>query len=89
MSHLAWSRGSSSRGSHTRASRATWDRQKRVQAQEGTGDFRVIDESGDDYLFSADRFITIDVPARVKAVLWVSTPPTRRSWALIALEAVR
>jgi len=37
-------------------------------AEQG-GDLRVIDESGDDYLFAADRFIAIDVPAAVKASL--------------------
>ena len=26
------------------------------------GDIRVIDESGEDYLYSADRFIAIEVP---------------------------
>jgi hypothetical protein len=33
---------------------------------EKDGDLRVIDESGEDYLFSADRFVAIDVPAAVK-----------------------
>ena len=33
------------------------------------GDLRVIDESGEDYLFSADRFVAIDVPAAVQASL--------------------
>lgn len=33
---------------------------------ERDGDLRVIDESGEDYLFSADRFVAIDVPAAVK-----------------------
>jgi hypothetical protein len=33
------------------------------------GDLRVIDESGEDYLFSADRFVAIEVPAAVKASL--------------------
>jgi hypothetical protein len=33
---------------------------------EKEGDLRVIDESGEDYLFSADRFVAIDVPAAVK-----------------------
>jgi len=33
------------------------------------GDLRVIDESGEDYLFSADCFVAIDVPAAVKASL--------------------
>ncbi|MGE0455906.1 MAG: hypothetical protein AB7O37_19495 [Vicinamibacteria bacterium] len=27
---------------------------------------RVVDESGEDYLFSADRFVAIDVPAAVR-----------------------
>jgi len=36
---------------------------------ERDGDLRVVDESGEDYLFSADRFVAIDVPARVKASL--------------------
>lgn len=33
------------------------------------GDVRVIDESGEDYLFSADRFVAIEVPAAVEASL--------------------
>ena len=33
------------------------------------GDVRVIDESGEDYLFSASRFVAIDVPAAVRASL--------------------
>jgi hypothetical protein len=37
-------------------------------AENGT-DIRVVDESGDDYLFSADRFVPIEVPAAVKASL--------------------
>ena len=32
-------------------------------------DLRVVDESGQDYLFSGDRFVAIDVPAAVKASL--------------------
>lgn len=36
---------------------------------EGDGDLRVVDESGEDYLFSAARFVAIDVPAAVKASL--------------------
>lgn len=39
------------------------------QAAETDGDVRVVDESGEDYLFSADRFVAIDVPAAVKASL--------------------
>jgi hypothetical protein len=29
------------------------------------GDLRVIDESGEDYLYSADRFVLIDLPQEV------------------------
>ena len=36
---------------------------------EKDGDLRVIDESGEDYLFSADRFVAIEVPSAVKASL--------------------
>lgn len=33
------------------------------------GDLRIIDESGEDYLFAADRFVVIDVPAAVRTSL--------------------
>ena len=36
---------------------------------ERDGNVRVVDESGEDYLFSADRFVAIEVPAAVKASL--------------------
>ncbi len=36
---------------------------------ERDGDLRVVDESGKDYMFSAHRFVAIEVPARVKASL--------------------
>jgi hypothetical protein len=36
---------------------------------EQEGDLRVVDESGEDYLFSADRFVAIEVPSAVKASL--------------------
>jgi hypothetical protein len=36
---------------------------------ERDGDLRVIDESGEDYLFSADRFVPIEVPLAVQASL--------------------
>jgi putative heme iron utilization protein len=39
------------------------------KAAEKDGELRIIDESGDDYLFSAKRFVAIDVPAAVKASL--------------------
>jgi hypothetical protein len=37
-------------------------------AESGT-DIRIVDESGEDYLFSAIRFVPIEVPAAVKASL--------------------
>jgi hypothetical protein len=36
---------------------------------EQEGDLRIVDESGEDYLFSADRFVPIEVPAAVRASL--------------------
>jgi len=36
---------------------------------ERDGDLRIVDESGEDCLFSADRFVAIDVPAAVAASL--------------------
>ena len=36
---------------------------------ESDRDIRVVDESGEDYLFTADRFVAIDVPAAVAASL--------------------
>jgi len=33
------------------------------------GDIRVIDESGEDYLYSADRFVEIEPPQTVKRSL--------------------
>lgn len=33
------------------------------------GDIRVMDESGEDYLYPADWFVPIDVPARVQESL--------------------
>ena len=36
---------------------------------ERDGDLRVVDESGEDYLFAADRFVAVEVPAAVKASL--------------------
>src|SRR5690349_3946945 len=40
---------------------------------ERDGDLRVIDESGEDYLFSADRFVPIEVPEAVQASLGRAT----------------
>jgi hypothetical protein len=36
---------------------------------ERDGDLRVVDGSGEDYLFAADRFVTIEVPGEVRASL--------------------
>ncbi len=36
---------------------------------ERDGDLRVVDESGEDYLFSAERFVAIEVPSAVRASL--------------------
>jgi hypothetical protein len=33
------------------------------------GDIRVVDESGDDYLYAADRFVEIEPPQTVKRSL--------------------
>jgi hypothetical protein len=37
-------------------------------AAEG-GDIRVVDESGEDYLYSANDFVVIEVPAEVRVAL--------------------
>ena len=39
------------------------------EAAEREGDLRVVDESGEDYLFAAARFVAVDVPAAVRASL--------------------
>ena len=39
------------------------------QDAESDGDMRVVDESGEDYLYSQDRFIPIRVPAVVRESL--------------------
>ncbi len=36
---------------------------------EAEGDVRVVDESGEDYLFPADYFVAIEVPEAVEASL--------------------
>jgi hypothetical protein len=36
---------------------------------EREGDLRVVDESGEDYVFSVDRFVAIEVPSAVRASL--------------------
>ena len=43
------------------------------------GDLRVVDESGEDYLFAADRFVAIEVPTAVSAsVLGSSSVNSRK-----------
>jgi len=34
---------------------------------EAAGDIRVVDESGEDYLFAAKRFVAVELPAAVQA----------------------
>jgi hypothetical protein len=36
---------------------------------EREGDLRIVDESGEDYLFAADRFVALDLPAAARASL--------------------
>ena len=36
---------------------------------ERDGDLRIVDESGEDYLFSTDRFVAIEVPSAVRTSL--------------------
>jgi hypothetical protein len=33
------------------------------------GDLRIVDESGEDYLYSANRFIAIDVPGSLERAI--------------------
>ena len=33
------------------------------------GDLRIVDESGEDYLYSANRFVTIDVPKSLERAM--------------------
>ena len=33
------------------------------------GDLRIVDESGEDYLYSADRFVAIDVPKSLERAM--------------------
>lgn len=42
-----------------------------------SGDLRVIDESGEDYLFPATGFVAIDPPERVRSSIQ-TTPSLRR-----------
>ena len=46
----------------------------------GDGDVRVIDESGEDYLYEADRFLSVELPAKTVRAL-------NRSFARAATDA--
>ncbi len=48
---------------------------------EADGDLRVVDESGEDYLFSKDRFVAIPVPDAVRRSL---ARPRRDRFTVIA-----
>ena len=39
------------------------------------GDLRVVDESGEDYLYSAKRFIVMDLPQAIKRALLATPKP--------------
>ena len=47
---------------------------------EGEGDIRIVDESGEDYLFEAGRFLPVDLPPKTVCVL-------NRSFARFGAEA--
>ena len=40
-----------------------------------SGDLRVVDESGEDYLFPADAFVLVSLPERVRSSLRRATSP--------------
>ena len=40
-----------------------------------SGDLRVVDESGEDYLFPADAFVVVSLPERVRSSLRRATSP--------------
>ncbi len=39
------------------------------------GDLRIVDESGEDYLYSAKRFIVLDLPQTIKRALLTTQKP--------------
>jgi hypothetical protein len=47
---------------------------------EADGDLRIVDESGEDYLYEADRFLPVDLPAKTVRAL-------NRSFARFEAEA--
>jgi hypothetical protein len=46
------------------------------EAAAADGDIRVVDESGEDYLYSSDRFVEIDLPQTVKRSVLLSAKGT-------------
>jgi hypothetical protein len=45
---------------------------------QAVGDLRVVDESGEDYLYPAEWFVTVELPRRVRASL-LRRPPRLQS----------
>ena len=43
-----------------------------------TGYMRVIDESGEDYLYPADYFVLVELPEKARRALAVARPPASR-----------
>ena len=41
---------------------------------EASGDVRIIDESGEDYLFEASRFVAISVPQQIRSSFLRAAP---------------
>ena len=55
----------------------------------GVGCVRVIDESGEDYLYPVDRFVVVDFPKQVRARLPRWQPSNRPNRALQATAKSR
>jgi hypothetical protein len=43
------------------------------------GDLRIVDESGEDYLYSAKRFIVMDLPQTLKRAILQSSKTQRKT----------
>ena len=48
------------------------------KAAAATGYVRVIDESGEDYLYPADYFVSVDLPQKAKRAWTVTRQPAKR-----------
>ncbi len=46
---------------------------RRAERNDPVGDVRVIDESGDDYLYPAAWFVPVDVPAKARRILGIAS----------------